>query len=60
MAVSVLLVALVGCAPMAVSPVGRGGDRICQWVRDAVAGGQMTVNQAMAWYSRCAPFEVPR
>lgn len=54
------VVLLAGCAPLAVAPVGRGGDRTCNWVRESVASGAMRVDQAQAWYSHCAPFEVPR
>lgn len=58
-AVGVLLV-LVGCAPMATAPVGTGGNRVCNWVREAVASGAMPLYQAESWYSHCGPFEVPR
>lgn len=51
---------LAGCTPVASSPVGRGRDRVCEWVRDSVRSGAMSLDLAYGWYAECAPFEVPR
>lgn len=50
---------LVSCAPVVSSPIGGGGERMCNYVRKAVADGSMPVWQALEWYPQCGPFEVP-